>query len=433
MPVEVVNVPYGGASRYDLVQAMNITVTPGHRGRHLFEGISDPRVRILEALTDGMPDLIVFPCGQDRRFDKARAITVPADVQRGISEGRVGLMFDASTEGVVHKRDLTEALHATIQHFHARPEHCVFVTQERNYRDDYLAYCISIGWPCPVRVLVHDYWVWDAVSHFRETGENVYGERLRAFRSRKRSRQRRFVSLNRTPRPAKVLFLLRLLRDGLWDSGYISFGGFRADSEGPGKEQPSQGDMLRALPEFEDLIGELMPQMETLARTERRLLGMEKHSWTRLELWNAGMAADLDEYEDSWFSAVTETEMRSRPSRITEKILKPLVNFHPLILFGNPGALRMVRDYGFVTFENVIDESYDDELNPRRRFDLAYAEFERLCRLDEPAWSLLEASITERMDFNARWGFTHLPVEMRRERDRFVVDYILSATRKVEV
>jgi hypothetical protein len=283
-----------------------------------------------------------------------------------------------------------------------------------------------------VAVLVHDYWIWEAVSHFRETGERVYAERLRAFRSRQRSRPRRFISLNRTPRPTKVLFLLRLLRDGLWDSGFISFGGFRADSEGPGKSQPSQRDMIRALPEFEDLIGELMPQMETLARTKRQLLGMEKHSWTRLELWNASMAADLDEYEDSWFSVVTETEMRSRPSRITEKVLKPLVNFHPLILFGNPGALRMIRDYGFASFENIIDEAYDDEPDPRRRFDLAYAEFERLCLLDERTWSSMEASITERMDANARWGLTRLPVEKRRERDRLVVDAILGATRAGE-
>ncbi len=107
---------------------------------------------------------------------------------------------------------------------------------------------------------------------------------------------------------------------------------------------------------------------------------MDQHGWTQLELWNAGMAADLTEYAESWFSVVTETEMRPRPSRITEKVLKPLVNFHPMILFGNPGSLRMVRDYGFVTFENVIDESYDDEPDPRRRFDKAYLELERSVR-----------------------------------------------------
>jgi hypothetical protein len=155
---------------------------------------------------------------------------------------------------------------------------------------------------------------------------------------------------------------------------------------------------------------------------------MDQHGWTQLELWNAGMAADLKEYTESWFSVVTETEMRPRPSRITEKVLKPLVNFHPMILFGNPGSLRMVRDYGFVTFENVIDESYDDEPDPRRRFDKAYLELERLCTLDERALLRMEAEIEDRLRFNAHWGLTRLPADIRRDRDAALVDSILSVT-----
>ncbi len=130
---------------------MDVTVIPGHRGRHLFDGIVDSRVRVFEALTDAIPDLIVFPCGQDRRFDKARSIRVPANVQNRISEGRVGLVFDASTEGVMHKPDITAALHAIIEHFHSQPEHCVYVTQDRSYQGDYLAHCARSGLTRPVQ------------------------------------------------------------------------------------------------------------------------------------------------------------------------------------------------------------------------------------------------------------------------------------------
>jgi hypothetical protein len=410
---------------------MQITVTPGHRGRHLFEETLDTRIRLLGALTDGIPDLIVFPCGQDRRLDKARSIIVPDDVLRRIADGRIGLVFDASTEGVVHKSDLSDALHATIEHFGAKPRNCVYVTQERNYRLDYTAHCARVGWGQPIEVLVHDYWIWDAVRHFARNGDDVYRQRFNAFRSRQARRTKRFVSLNRTPRPIKVLFLLRLLGDGLWDSGFISFGGFRTEREVPGKTRPSHEEMTRALPGFEDLVDDLMPHMETLANTERRLLGMEQHGWSRLELWNAGMAADLAEYADSWFTVVTETEMRARPSRITEKTLKPLVNFHPLIMLGNPGSLRMVREYGFVTFENVIDESYDEELDPRRRFDLAYAEFTRLCQMGDTAWSRLEHAISDLLVFNAQWGLTQLPTDMRRQQDKRIIDAILAAVNVV--
>jgi hypothetical protein len=402
-----------------------ITVIPGHRGRHIFEGIRDNRVRVLDALTDGMPDLIVFPCGQDRRLEKASAITIPENVRQSISEGRVGLIFDASTEGIPHKPDLSAALHATIDRLHATPGQCVYVTQDRNYEADYRTHCAAAGCAHPVRVMVHDYWIWNAVSHFAANGEAVFSQRFEAFKSRKAYRTRRFLSLNRTPRPIKILFLLRLLRDGLWNSAFISFGGFKLEGDGPGKAQPSRDDMIRALRGFEDVVDDLMPQMESLAGVGRQLLGMKQHRWDRLELWNAGMAADLAEYDDSWFSVVTETEMRPRPTRITEKILKPLVNFQPLIVFGNPGALKMIREYGFQTFDDVIDESYDEELDPRRRFDHAYAELTRLCRMDEAALARMERVIEDRLTFNARWGLTRLSTDIRAARDRVLVDALV--------
>jgi hypothetical protein len=158
---------------------------------------------------------------------------------------------------------------------------------------------------------------------------------------------------------------------------------------------------------------------------------MKQHGWGRLELWNAGMAADLAEYDDSWFSVVTETEMRPRPTRITEKILKPLVNFQPLIVFGNPGSLKMVREYGFETFDNVIDESYDEELDPRRRFDHAYAELTRLCTMDEAGLARMEHAIEDRMTFNARWGLTRLSTDIRAERDRALVDALVQSPKTI--
>ncbi|HZM94828.1 MAG TPA: hypothetical protein VFB92_15465 [Vicinamibacterales bacterium] len=404
-----------------------ITVIPGHRGRHLFEGIRDPRIRAFEALTDSSPNLIVFPCGQDRRFDRSRTIRIPDDIQRGISQGRIGLVFDASTEGVMHKPDISDALHMTLDHLRGVPEQCVYVTQDRNYRSDYATHCTRTGRARQVHVLNHDYWIWDALSHFADTGDDEYRRRLQTFRARPAQRARKFVSLNRTPRPMKVLFLLRVISDGLWNSGFISFGGFRSTADGPGKAQPSEEEMVRALPGFEDLIHSVMPEMKTLAGVGRSLLGMEQHGWDRLELWNASRAVDLEEYANSWFTAVTETEMRSRPSRITEKLIKPLANFQPFVVFANPGALRMVRDYGFFTFENIVDESYDDEPDPRRRFDLAYAEFARLCAQSEQEWSRMEKEIEDRLTFNAHWGLTRLPTEVRRRQDCSLVDEIVRA------
>jgi hypothetical protein len=113
---------------------------------------------------------------------------------------------------------------------------------------------------------------------------------------------------------------------------------------------------------------------------------------------------------------VTETEMSRRLHRITEKPLKPLLNLHPFLILGSPGSLQLVRSYGFQTFSGIFDERYDEEEDPRRRFDMVYEQVRRLCALDEAELSRLSDRVSEILIFNACWGLTEL-------QDRFVSVY----------
>jgi hypothetical protein len=218
----------------------------------------------------------------------------------------------------------------------------------------------------------------------------------------------------------------------LWDDGFISFGGFKRKVSGPGKGRPSVDELQRALPGFEDLVIELAPGLDHLDRLGRTLLGLEQHGWKNIDLGQASTASDLVEYEQSWFTVITETEMRPRPSRITEKVIKPLVNFHPLIVFGNPGALKMIREYGFVTFEDLFDESYDDVEDPRQRFDRAYEQVVRACGWSDDRWRQAERRIEHALVFNARWGLTEFPTAYRRRHDVALVDRILGACKRLD-
>jgi hypothetical protein len=403
-----------------------ITVVVADEGRHLFDAVRDPNVRVVSAAECACPDLVVFPCGRFRRFENVARLTLPDPLRASIAAGRVGLVFDSSLEGIAHKPDITAALHDVIRRLGAKPRQCMYVTQDRQYEADYSAHCASID-AQPVSVLVHDYWIWYALGQYEANGDDVFRHRADAFRARPPQRTRTFISFNRTPRPTKILFLLRLLADGLWDRGFISFGGFRRTADGPGKDRPSPDELRRALPGFEDLVAQVAPYIDRLDAYGRVLFGVEQHGWKRVGLAEVSAAVELLEYDDSWLTVVTETEMRPRPARITEKVVKPLVNFHPLLVFGNPGALAMIRSYGFVTFEDVFDESYDDEWDPRRRFERVYAEVIRACRWSDEEWRSVEARIEEKLIFNARWGLTQFPRSYRRQRDAVLVTQILEA------
>ena len=418
---------------------MNVVIAGA--GKSLFGIIPGVRLYKLENPKNAPIDLAVFPCSQAVNVE-AWAQGLPAPLLARIAAGDVGLAFDASGEGRLHSEERTRDLHGFVRQLGVSPARCVYVTQDRSYEADYAAYCEAAGEAERMTVLTYDYWVRRFVLAYETGGEAVFADRLATYRARPRRRERRFLSLNLTPRASKALFLLSLLRDGLWDAGFISFGGFGVAVENKRRDSaPSPppdfariaAKLREQLSGFDDMIDDLEPLLPTLEGKGRILLGevnADAETGRLVEMPTGD--TPLPEHELSWFTVLTETEMQDRPSRITEKPLKPLVNFHPLIMFASPGSLAIIRDLGFRTFCEAIDEAYDEEFDPRRRFDMAYDEFRRLCALDEAKVDALEQSLSEALIHNARWGLTRLPAVYRDQIDPAFVARVKAAISKDE-
>jgi hypothetical protein len=77
----------------------------------------------------------------------------------------------------------------------------------------------------------------------------------------------------------------------------------------------------------------------------------------------------FDLVADSEIYVVTETIAQGRRLHLTEKIFKPICQQIPFILVGTAGSLRYLREYGFQTFGNFWDESYDDETDDHVRIE----------------------------------------------------------------
>jgi hypothetical protein len=65
----------------------------------------------------------------------------------------------------------------------------------------------------------------------------------------------------------------------------------------------------------------------------------------------------------------------------TEKTAKCLVAGKPFILLGTSGQLTELKRLGFKTFDPWIDESYDNEPNAEKRFDMIKSELHRIASL----------------------------------------------------
>lgn len=391
-----------------------------------FERLDDIGVQVIP-VADGIPDpdIIVFPAGTTKVFleSVAAAKALAAPLRERIAAGAVRIVVDASSEGAEHSPRRTALVHEIVRSAGAPLSRGVYVTQEINYAAEYRAYCAAEGLGELMTVLHHDAWIWRFLDQFRDTGERVLAERLEAFRRRPPLRERRLVSLNYTPREHKVLFLLRLLRDGLWDQAFVSFGGVERYKEVFGaKDDAGVIRHLAALPGFDDLAHDLAPQLPALAAFGRQMLDPPS-----AERFDAHRDVDLPHYAQSWFAVVTETEMHPRPSRITEKPMKALVNFEPFAVLGNPHALKALRALGFRTFPEMFDERYDEVFDPRERFDLVYNQVLRLARMDQAELGRLEHAMADTLLHNARWGLIEMPTVARRHAFRSLVATILAA------
>ena len=67
----------------------------------------------------------------------------------------------------------------------------------------------------------------------------------------------------------------------------------------------------------------------------------------------------FDESAESLLYLVTETVATGRRHHLTEKSFKPIALGMPFVIVGTRGSLEYLRSYGFKTFGDIWDESYD--------------------------------------------------------------------------
>jgi len=76
---------------------------------------------------------------------------------------------------------------------------------------------------------------------------------------------------------------------------------------------------------------------------------------------------DIEDYASTDIEVVLETLFDDSRLHLTEKSLRPIACAQPFILAGTYGSLEYLRSYGFKTFSDVWDESYDLMEDPAER------------------------------------------------------------------
>ena len=100
----------------------------------------------------------------------------------------------------------------------------------------------------------------------------------------------------------------------------------------------------------------------------------------------------FDESAESLLYLVTETVATGRRHHLTEKTFKPIALGMPFIIVGTQGSLRYLRSYGFRTFGDLWDESYDDEPDDTKRIEKIAQVLKMLDGLEEHRQDVFESA-----------------------------------------
>ena len=98
--------------------------------------------------------------------------------------------------------------------------------------------------------------------------------------------------------------------------------------------------------------------------------------WPNVEEYEQGQTPSLfntkeiglyNFYKDTFLDIVTETRFAEPSANFSEKLLQPVQYMKPFVVVAPPKTLEYFKSFGYQTFSDFWDESYDDELDHDKR------------------------------------------------------------------
>lgn len=84
----------------------------------------------------------------------------------------------------------------------------------------------------------------------------------------------------------------------------------------------------------------------------------------------ANLLAMSKNYNTALFTIISESQFTEQFGIISEKTFNAIVAGHPFLMCGHQHALENIRHYGFITYNYLFDEAYDDLDNVVRMKDM---------------------------------------------------------------
>ena len=307
--------------------------------------------------------------------------SIPSRVIKDAQNGKCKILINYGYEGlgthhrdsILHK-DLLERLHFLLDKNKIAQK--AFIYMDSNNLLDKLPMDTDIN------IIQYEYCAIDWWRYASQYVKMIYHGNPKSSRNMKRwlntrdkLRSKYYLSFNRLPKDHRVKLVVSLDKHNLLDKGYVSFAN---KLKYPGLN-------------WRDMVSDY--EEKSLEKKMPLVIDVEDLSTTKYSYEQF----DVKYYLDSYFQIVTGNNFTDFRDQLifSEKIWKPITNFQPFIYLDDVGALKKLREYGFKTFSPFIDESYDNEIDPYKRFKMIEKEINKLCNkpieeIHEWYWSIVD-------------------------------------------
>jgi len=117
----------------------------------------------------------------------------------------------------------------------------------------------------------------------------------------------------------------------------------------------------------------------------------------------------IDFYKNSFCEIVTESRFAQPTGNFSEKVFKPIHYKKPFILVAPPYTLEYVRSFGFKTFSDYFDESYDLEINHENRLLKIFKLIDYVRNLSSQEIVAINENLKEILEYN--FDLLHLKIK----------------------
>ena len=117
----------------------------------------------------------------------------------------------------------------------------------------------------------------------------------------------------------------------------------------------------------------------------------------QIDLW--------EQANNSLIHVVTETVYRGRKNHLTEKTFKPIVMQQPFIIQSCKHSLEYLRRYGFRTFSEFWDESYDQADDSTRTYEIGKL-LENINSMSQKEKAQLQTAVNSTVEHNYNWFYS---------------------------